>query len=177
VTHDDSTPPVPGTRPFVLPAVVLGIGLGGLADGIVLHQILQWHHMASTIQPPTDVAALEHNTLLDGVFHAVAWLVTVAGVFLLWRAADIARGRPPRPVLIGGLLIGWASFNLVEGLIDHYLLGVHHVREGPDAWLYDAGLMILSAVVFVLGSRILRTRSRPATREDDIDAESGPATT
>jgi CheY-like chemotaxis protein len=25
--------------------VLLGIGLGGFVDGIVLHQILQWHHM------------------------------------------------------------------------------------------------------------------------------------
>jgi len=25
--------------------ILLGIGLGGFVDGIVLHQILQWHHM------------------------------------------------------------------------------------------------------------------------------------
>ncbi len=28
-----------------LPGLLLGIGLGGFVDGIVLHQILQWHHM------------------------------------------------------------------------------------------------------------------------------------
>jgi uncharacterized membrane protein len=27
--------------------LLLGIGLGGFFDGIVLHQILQWHHMLS----------------------------------------------------------------------------------------------------------------------------------
>jgi uncharacterized membrane protein len=31
--------------PPVAPALLLGIGLGGFVDGIVLHQILQWHHM------------------------------------------------------------------------------------------------------------------------------------
>lgn len=25
--------------------ILLGLGLGGFFDGIVLHQILQWHHM------------------------------------------------------------------------------------------------------------------------------------
>ena len=30
------------------PAIVLGIGLGGFLDGIVLHQILQWHHMLTS---------------------------------------------------------------------------------------------------------------------------------
>jgi nucleoside-diphosphate kinase len=27
------------------PGILLGIGLGGFVDGIVLHQMLQWHHM------------------------------------------------------------------------------------------------------------------------------------
>jgi uncharacterized membrane protein len=27
------------------PGLLLGIGLGGFVDGIVAHQILQWHHM------------------------------------------------------------------------------------------------------------------------------------
>ena len=158
-------------RPFVLPAVVLGVGLGGLADGIVLHQILQWHHIASAVQPPTDLAALEHNTLLDGIFHAAAWLMTLAGVFLLWRAADMARARPPTAVLFGGLLVGWATFNLVEGLLDHYLLGVHHVREGADAAVYDAALMLLSAGLFVVGSSLLRAPLR--ARSTGADAGNG----
>ena len=28
-----------------LPAFLMGVGLGGFIDGILLHQILQWHHM------------------------------------------------------------------------------------------------------------------------------------
>ncbi|TIP73091.1 MAG: DUF2243 domain-containing protein, partial [Mesorhizobium sp.] len=27
--------------------ILLGLGLGGFFDGIVLHQLLQWHHMAT----------------------------------------------------------------------------------------------------------------------------------
>src|SRR4051794_35429080 len=31
-----------------LPGTILGVGLGGFVDGILLHQILQWHHMLTS---------------------------------------------------------------------------------------------------------------------------------
>src|SRR5829696_9060695 len=67
---------------------------GGLDDGIVLHQVLQWHHMlTSTDDNPADtVAGLEANTLADGLFHVATWLVLVAGVVVLRKAW--ASGRP-----------------------------------------------------------------------------------
>ncbi|MFH9118580.1 DUF2243 domain-containing protein [Streptomyces globisporus] len=33
------------TRSLQLPGIILGVGLGGFVDGILLHQLLQWHHM------------------------------------------------------------------------------------------------------------------------------------
>lgn len=148
-------------RPFVLPAVVLGVGLGAFVDGIVLHQVLGWHHMTSAVDPPISLEALERNTVADGILHAFAWLATLAGVALLWRAAGLARRRAPVTLLAGGLLTGFAAFNLVEGTVNHLLLGVHHVREGPDAFAYDAGFLVASALVFVLGSWLLRRGLRP----------------
>ncbi len=51
--------------------ILLGVGLGGFVDGIVLHQILQRHHMLSGgPYPPTSLENLEANTLWDGLFHA-----------------------------------------------------------------------------------------------------------
>src|SRR5215212_10407320 len=47
-TGDGHTPTVrsrPPVRRITGPGVVLGLGLGGFVDGIVLHQVLQWHHM------------------------------------------------------------------------------------------------------------------------------------
>src|SRR3954447_23051246 len=43
------------------PGLLLGIGLGGFVDGILLHQILQWHHMLTSTgsYPMTTVAGLE----------------------------------------------------------------------------------------------------------------------
>lgn len=50
---------------------LLGLGLGGFFDGIVLHQVLQWHHMLSSAgYPPDTLANLEANTFFDGLFHA-----------------------------------------------------------------------------------------------------------
>jgi uncharacterized membrane protein len=50
--------------------VLFGLGLGGFFDGIVLHQILQWHHMLTSAGYRADsVHNLEVNTLWDGIFH------------------------------------------------------------------------------------------------------------
>ncbi len=32
-------------HPLFIARDILGLGLGGFFDGIVLHQILQWHHL------------------------------------------------------------------------------------------------------------------------------------
>jgi Predicted membrane protein (DUF2243) len=54
--------------------ILLGVGFGGFFDGIVLHQILQWHHLLTSTgdHPATTVAGLEDNTLADGFFHLFA---------------------------------------------------------------------------------------------------------
>ncbi|ATB45359.1 DUF2243 domain-containing protein [Corallococcus macrosporus] len=74
--------------PLVLAGLLLGVGLGGFVDGILLHQILQWHHMLSTPLPPDDVVNIKVNMFWDGLFHAFTWLVTLAGVWALWRAGQ-----------------------------------------------------------------------------------------
>jgi uncharacterized membrane protein len=139
----------------VLPAILLGIGLGGFFDGIVLHQVLQWHHLLSAHVPPDSVANLELNTLADGLFHAAAWVVTVVGVFLLWgetrRGGWLGWSR-----LIGGLLAGWGGFNLAEGIVDHQILGLHHVRPGSDQLAYDLGFLAWGAAMLVAGVLLLR---------------------
>ena len=84
--------------------VLLGLGLGGFVDGIVLHQVLQWHHLLTSAGfPATTVANLELNTLADGLFHATTWIVTVAGLALLWEAARRRHVRWPAKLLWGGV--------------------------------------------------------------------------
>ncbi len=139
------------------PGILLGIGLGAFVDGILLHQILQWHHMVSSPLPPTTVANLRLNTLWDGLFHAGAWIVTVIGVIWLWRLIRApGNGWAARP-FVGSMLVGWGLFNLVEGIVDHFLLGIHHVKEGPDYLAYDIGFIILALAVLAAGWVLTRS--------------------
>jgi uncharacterized membrane protein len=157
-------------------AVVLGIGLGGFFDGIVFHQLLQWHHVLSSTVAPTSVAGLELNTLADGVFHSATWLLTLLGVWLLVRALRSGTAGADGPVagtgagrlVLGGMIGGWGLFNLAEGLIDHYLLRIHHVRPGPDEALYDLAFLVWGALFVALGWWIARSaRQRAARRADE----------
>ena len=137
-----------------LPGLLLGIGLGGFVDGIVLHQILQWHHMLSSEgdYPTTTLAGLEANTLADGLFHAATWLAVVAGIWMLWRRASDWRWAANGRALCGWIFLGFGLFNVVEGVIDHQILGIHHVRDdlgGPLSW--DVGFLGISCLVILVG--------------------------
>jgi uncharacterized membrane protein len=110
--------------------ILFGLGLGGFFDGIVLHQILQWHHLViSAGYPPDSVENLKVNTLWDGVFHASTYVFTVLGLWILWRYSRENHIRWSGKLLPGTFLMGFGIFNLVEGIIDHQILGIHHVNE------------------------------------------------
>jgi len=146
-------------RGIVLPGILLGLGLGGLIDGIVLHQILQWHHMGTsrTSFPATTVRSLQDNTLWDGLFHLAAWLCVIAGLFHLWHAARQGRHADSRG-LTGLLLVGWGLFDVIEGIIDHQILGIHHVRDdigGPIAW--DLGFLGFGFILIAVGLCVYRS--------------------
>ena len=144
-------------------AVVLGVGLGGFFDGILLHQILQWHHMLGTPLPPDTLENLQLNTVADGLFHGATWVLTLLGLFLLARSRRDLPQVDGMSRLVGGMLIGWGLFNLVEGIVDHHLLQIHHVRPGPDEFLYDVGFLAWGAIMLVAGAFLSRPTTRPAT--------------
>jgi uncharacterized membrane protein len=62
-------------------------------------------------------------------------------------------------VLIGAKLMGWGIFNLVEGIIDHHILQIHHVRTGPDAALWDIGFLIWGAAMLIGGWWMIRSQA------------------
>jgi uncharacterized membrane protein len=156
---------------FRVPLFLFGVGLGGFVDGILLHQILQWHHMISDTEDGamTTVSGLENNTLADGLFHAFDWLVVLVALYMALRTkrADATALLPSWGVVTGWLLIGWAAFNLVEGAVDHHLLTVHHVRDDvsdPLAW--DLAFLGVSMGLLVIGLALLRRgRSVAATAD------------
>ncbi len=155
------------------PAVTLGIGLGGSA-GIALHQVLGWHHMLSA-RPDVSMRA---NELADGMFQVVMWLIVVAGVVWLYarlRQPPVPAAWPrldagPRPwgALIGPFLLGWGLFNVVEGLLDHHVLTLHHVRPGSNQLAWDLAYLAAGIVLAAVGLAVARTPQR-----DAITAASG----
>ncbi|HEY8583411.1 MAG TPA: DUF2243 domain-containing protein [Capillimicrobium sp.] len=154
--------PARAAGPPRAPAFVLGLGLGGFIDGIVLHQILQWHHILTDTgdHPATTVAGLEANTLADGVFHLGTWLLVAAATVMMLRAWQRGELAPPWRVHVGMALAGWGVFNLVEGLVDHQLLGIHHVRDdlgGPIGW--DLAFLAFGALLVVGGWALARSRT------------------
>lgn len=141
--------------------ILLGVGLGGFVDGIVLHQIFQWHNMLSNWFPPVTMETMSYNMMWDGFFHVLVWIATLIGVFLLWRAAYHRAAVPPLSAFIGQLLLGWGLFNLVEGVIDHQLLGIHYVRQVPNYQVYNLTFLALGGVLFIgAGWMLMRTGRR-----------------
>ncbi|GIG29186.1 hypothetical protein Cma02nite_17860 [Cellulomonas marina] len=84
----------------------------------------------------------------------MTWVAAVVGLVLL---VGRVRGQrvSPRPWrsgrFWGWVVAGWGLFNLVEGTVAHQLLGLHHVRYGPHQGLYDAGFLVLGALLLAGG--------------------------
>ena len=154
----------PRNRHFPVSAGILfGLGLGGFFDGIILHQILQWHHMLSSWYPVDTIENLKLNTFCDGVFHSATYLFVVAGLFVLWRTAQRRHLYWSTDLLMGSILIGFGAFNFVEGLIDHHLLGVRHVNERvpiEQRTFWDIGFLVWGVVMLVAGYFYLRRGQR-----------------
>jgi uncharacterized membrane protein len=125
----------------------------------VLHQILQWHHVGSQAGFPSDTAqGLRDNTLLDGLFHAATYAFMVIGILLILSGArrwSVLTWRG----LFGTVLLGFGIFNLTEGVVNHHLLGLHHVNETvpPGQWhLWDLGFLASGVLLVWIGRSILR---------------------
>ena len=157
-THDET-----GGFP-VSAGILFGLGLGGFFDGIILHQVLQWHHMLTSAgYPPDSVENLHVNMRWDGLFHITTYVFVVLGLVQLWRAAHKPHVRWSGKLLAGTVLMGFGIFNLVEGIIDHQILGIHHVNETAprDHWIYwDLGFLIWGAAMLVGGLLIVRSGRR-----------------
>ena len=157
-------------RPITLPGILLGVGLGGFVDGILLHQVLQWHHMLSSSDtaninigshPITTIEGLQMNTLWDGFFHTATWLAVVAGLGILYSRITVSRGRIwTSKVLWGWMLLGWGAFNVVEGIMNHHVLGIHHVISGEFQTLADILFLVFGGLLIAGGWLLQRSGKR-----------------
>lgn len=144
-------------KPLITAGAFLGIGMGGFLDGILLHQLLQTHNMLSARLPKTTIPNMEANMFWDGMFHALTWTMTAIGLGLFWRAARREEVPWSGKIFIGSLFVGWGLFNLVEGIIDHHVLHLHHVVERLGVSAYDYAFLASGMIFIVAGAMMIRS--------------------
>ncbi len=135
----------------------IGIGLGGFFDGILLHQVLQWHHLLSGLeQARQDIRIL---ILTDGLFHVLMYLVTFVGLWLLWRARGELSASGADRLLAGNALIGFGAWHIIDGILSHWVLGIHRIRmDVDDPLVWDLLWFVLFGLVPVALGWLLRRR-------------------
>ena len=154
-------------EPLRTAGMVLGVGLGGFVDGILFHQIFQIHNMLSNRYFPDTLANEQLNMFWDGLFHAFTWMATASGLSLLWKTAKYGGSPLNTKVFVGSLALGWGLFNLVEGIIDHQIIGLHHVVQRATGGLqafWDM-LFLASGVALIVFGRWLISRGSLEIRE------------
>ncbi len=130
---------------LLINALILGLGFMGAIDGILFHQLLKWHHVID-----------HHNhrieLFLDGVFNLFVTLLLVFACFKIFKDASNDRLSFNWRIFVGSMTMGAGAFNLLEGLIDHQLLGLHHVKPASPNWLlYDIGYLISGVILIIIG--------------------------
>ena len=129
----------------------------------MLHQILNWHHLICTqwTCQPRSIADLQRKNVMDGYFHLGTLLLTLAGCVALFRAGGRPGAHWSGRVFAGGLLAGWGLFNLVEGIIDHHLLQIHHVRpRSPNPLAWDLAFLASGVLFLLVGGALMRAGAR-----------------
>lgn len=140
---------------------LLGFSLGGFFDGILLHQVLQWHHLLSNVQ----AAALQDiraQMLADGLFHVLMYFIAAWALYLLWKArADYSAPGADR-VLWARALIGFGVWHIVDSVVSHWITGIHRIRvDSPNPLFWDLlWFTVFGIVPLVIGWLMQRSSHR-----------------
>jgi len=145
-------------RSPALAAGVMGFALGGFFDGILLHQVLQWHHFLSLV-PGDALRDIRAQILADGMFHVAVYLIAAIGLLLLWRTRQgIAGGSGAR--LLGAALLGFGIWQVVDVVGFHWIIGIHRIRvDVPDPLAWDIGWMVVVGLPPLAAGLWLRRRA------------------
>lgn len=129
-------------RRFHWAGYLSGFAFGGFFDGILLHQILQWHHLLSAID-----GDIRFQVAADGYFHALMYGIAAIGLWLLATS-----GRHSNRLLLANVLIGFGVWHVIDAVLSHWLLGIHRIRMDSDnrllwdlLWLGVFGILPLVA--------------------------------
>ena len=144
--NPDRNTPAVNRRRLAWAAATIGFALSGFFDGILLHQVLQWHHLFSLVSGE-QWADIRNQILMDGWFHVLHYAIAAAGLWLLWRARGgfSAPGADRR--LLGAALLGFSAWQFVDVVLFHWALMIHRIRVGvPNPLAYDLGWLFAFGV-------------------------------
>src|SRR3954449_1019771 len=138
-------------------AILLGVALGGLFDGILLHQVLQWHHLLSLLESQS-VQDIRVQIMADGLFHVLMYVVACVGLLLLWRSSRL-HAQARASALLGITLLGFGIWQFVDVILFHWVFRIHRIRidvDNPLVW--DAGWMLVFGLPTAAASLWLLSR-------------------
>ncbi len=160
--------------PMTAVSMIIGVGLGGFIDGIILHQILQIHEMLSNKVAATNYIGKSVNMFWDGIFHFFCLIVVLIGIISMWRLYFKKNIDCSGKLLSGGLLLGWGLFNIVEGITNHHILKLHNVIEfSGDHNIGNFSFLGVSIVMLVIGCALVNVQIKHKSNTT-IQAESTP---
>lgn len=144
-------------RRFIWGAALLGFALGGFFDGILLHQILQWHHLLLGLEGER-FRDLRVQMLADGLFHLLMYVIALAGLWMLWTARRYSGAASGRHLLATALM-GFGAWHLIDGIVSHWLLGLHRIKmDSPNPLFWDLLWFVVFGVAVVAAGLLLRRR-------------------
>lgn len=143
-------------RTLALAGGLIGFALGGFADGILLHQVLQWHHLLSLV-PGAALRDIRVQILADGLFHVLMYGLAVLGLALLWRARRTFRGGATDLRLLGDAALGFCLWQVVDAVLFHWVLVIHRIRvDVADPLPWDLGWLAVFGLPSLLVGLWLR---------------------
>ncbi len=75
--------------------------------------------------------------------------VMLVGAGIVWRALNRSSESHSAMRAFGGLLVGAGLFNVFDGVVDHYVLGVHGTQAFNPHWV-GASLQVLGAGILLI---------------------------
>jgi uncharacterized membrane protein len=137
------------------PGVLVGVGIAGTLDEVILHQLLGWHHFY-------DRSTATVGLVSDGIFHLLSTAVLVLGAIQLVERRHTSPDSPR--LALAGILLGAGCFNLYDGTIQHKLLRLHQIRpEAPSDLPYDLAFLTIAAALVLAGALLLRRTRQPSS--------------
>ncbi|WP_436343240.1 DUF2243 domain-containing protein [Natronorubrum sp. FCH18a] len=142
-------------RRLLLAGGTIGFGFGAVVDTVIFHLTFQTHHLLSGYYDPYSLDGLRTNVMFDGLFLLATLGITAVGIGLLWATVNGTTERLSTRYLVGWIVVGAGVFNVYDGIVDHYVLDLHNVVHGTEAW--NPHWVAVSVLLLALGLGILWT--------------------